>query len=267
MIKLFSSFLSTLVSYRSVIWALAVRNFQNRFIGTGAGALWTIVHPLATVLVFWLVFSLGFKAQGPNGIPFVLYFMTGFLPWSFFSEALTATTNAVVGNRHLVKKMVFPTQTLPLVEILGSTFGHLILLAFTIALLLIHGIIPGWGVLQLVYAYFCAVVLILGLGWALAAVNVFHRDIGQSLPTVMGFWFWATPIVWDVSMLPESWRPLLNLNPAYHFVESYRAALLYHRPVWQDFTQLSVFWVMALILGLCGAYVFRRLKPDFADVM
>ncbi len=267
MINQIRGFLATLISYRRVIWVLAVRNFQARFVGTGIGVVWTILNPLATVLVFWLVFSLGFKAQGPSGLPFVLYFMTGLLPWSFFSEALTATTNAIVANQHLVKKMVFPTQTLPVVEIIGATFGHLILLFFTMALLLMHGIMPGWGALQLVYGYLCAVVLILGLGWALAAINVFHRDIGQSLSTVMSFWFWATPIVWDVNMLPERWRPLLNLNPAYHVVESYRAALLYDRPVWQDFAQLSIFWVMALILGLCGAYVFRRLKPEFADVM
>ena len=267
MIRHFLTFLSRLFDYRRVIWALAVRNFQARFAGTGAGVLWTILNPLATVLVFWLVFSLGFKAQGPHGIPFVLYFMTAYLPWNFFAEALTATTNTLVANQHLVKKMVFPTQTLPVVEILGLTFGHLLLLFFTLALLLMHGIIPGWSALQLIYAYLCAVVLILGLGWALAAINVFHRDVGQSLSTVVGFWFWATPVVWDVSMLPESWRPLLNLNPAYHVVESYRAALLYDRPVWHDFTQLSAFWVMAVVFGLCGAYVFRRLKPEFADVI
>ncbi len=145
MINQIRGFLATLISYRRVIWVLAVRNFQARFVGTGIGVVWTILNPLATVLVFWLVFSLGFKAQGPSGLPFVLYFMTGLLPWSFFSEALTATTNAIVANQHLVKKMVFPTQTLPVVEIIGATFGHLILLFFTMALLLMHGIMPGWG--------------------------------------------------------------------------------------------------------------------------
>jgi lipopolysaccharide transport system permease protein/teichoic acid transport system permease protein len=193
--------------------------------------------------------------------------MTAFLPWSFFTEALTASTNVVVGNRHLVKKMVFPTETLPVVEILASTAGHVIMLIFTIALLLIYGIVPGWAVIQLVYAYICAVVLALGLGWLFAAVNVFHRDVGQTLNMVLNFWFWATPIVWSVDMLPEDWRPVMNLNPAYHIVESYRSALLYDRPVTHDLTQLSLFWVIALLLALCGAYVFRRLKPEFADVM
>lgn len=261
------SFGRKLVAHRVAILGLARRNFKTRFVGTGGGLIWSIVLPLATVFSYWMVFSLGLKVKGPNGIPFVVYFMTAFLPWSFFTEALAASTNTVVGNSHLVKKIVFPTETLPLVEILSSTFGHLIFLALTIALLLFHGIVPGWGLLQLVYAYLCVVVLALGFGWLLSAVNVFHRDVGQSLSVLLSFWFWATPIIWSADMLPERWRPLMDFNPAYHIVESYRDALLYDRPVWHDLTQLALFWLMALIIGFFGAYIFRRLKPEFADVI
>lgn len=261
------SFCRKLITYRVAILSLAVRSFQSRFVGTGGGVIWSIMNPLTTVFIYWMVFSLGLKLKGPDGIPFVVYFMTAFLPWCFFTDALATATNVIVGNRHLVKKMVFPTETLPLVEILASTIGHLALLAFTIGLLLMYGIVPGWGGLQLVYAYLCAVVLALGLGWLLSAANVFHRDVGQSLNMILNFWFWATPIVWSADMLPDDLRPLLNMNPAYHIVESYRAALLYDRPVWHDLTQLSLFWVMAVVLGLFGAYVFQRLKPEFADMM
>ena len=260
-------FLSSSIRRRNIIWALAVRSFQNRFIGTGAGIAWCVMSPLATVLVYWLVFSLGFKATGPKGIPFAVYFMSAFLPWMFVSEALSSSVGAVVANRHLVKKMVFPTEVLPVVEILASTFAHLILLIFTILLLLVHGVVPGWWSLQIVYAYLCAVSLSLAIGWLLAAVNVFHRDVGPSLTTALNFWFWSTPIVWSVDMLPERWLPLLNLNPMLHIVESYRAALLYDRPVWSDASQPLVFWVLVLLLGISGAYVFRRLKPEFADML
>lgn len=260
-------FCRKLIDYRVAILSLVKRSFQARFVGTGAGVIWIVAQPLATVFAYWMVFSLGFKAKGPDGIPFVVYFMTAFLPWCFFTEALTSSANVVVGNRHLVKKMVFPTETLPLVEILASTAGHLVLLTFTVTMLLLYGIIPGWGILQLAYAYICIVVLALGLGWLFAALNVFHRDIVQSLNIAMTYWFWATPIVWTIDMLPESWRPLMNFNPAYHIVESYRAALLYDKPVSNDLAQLSLFWTMTLLLGFCGAYVFRRLKPEFADMM
>lgn len=261
------AFGSKLITYRVAILSLAKRSFQVRFVGTGGGVIWSVAHPLATVFAYWLVFSLGFKAKGPDGIPFVVYFMTAFLPWCFLSEVLNASANVVVGNRHLVKKMVFPTETLPLVEILASTVGHLVMLGFTASLLLLYGIAPGWGILQLAYAYLCIVMLALGLGWLFAALNVFYRDVGQSLNIAMSYWFWATPIVWSVDMLPESWRPLMNLNPAYHIVESYRAALLYDQPVSNDLAQLFLFWTMAMLLCFCGAYVFRRLKPEFADMM
>jgi ABC-type polysaccharide/polyol phosphate export permease len=256
-----------LITYRVAIFGLAGRSFKSRFVGTGGGLIWSIVLPLATVFSYWMVFSLGFKAKGPNGIPFDVYFMTAFLPWSFLTDALNASTNSVVGNRHLVKKMVFPTEALPLVEIISSTFGHLIFLVLTLVLLLLHGFVPGWGMLQLAYAYLCTVALALGLGWLLAALNVFHRDIGQSLSVILSFWFWATPIVWSVEMLPANWRLFLNFNPAYHIVESYRDALLYDKPVWQDLSQQYIFWITVLMLGLFGGYVFRRLKPEFADVL
>lgn len=252
---------------RRIIWAMAVRSFQNRFIGTGFGAAWSLISPLAMVLIYWIVFSLGFKAKGPDGIPYAVYFMTAFLPWSFVSEALSISVGTVVANRHLVKKMVFPTEILPVVEILAATFAHLILFGFTILLLLAHGRIPnGWSV-QVVYAYGCAAALSLAIGWLLAAVNVFHRDVAPTLATLLSFWFWLTPIAWSVDMLPARWERWLALNPMLHVVESYRDALLYGRPVWSDARQIAIFWMMVLGFGLCSGYVFRRLKPEFADMM
>lgn len=262
-----ATFGKKLFAYRRAIVSLAVRSLQSRYIGTGGGMIWSIVQPLATVFVFWIVFSIGFKAQGPKGAPFVLYFMTAFLPWHFVNEVLNASANTVIANRHLVKKMVFPTETLPIVEIMAATVGHLILLILTILLLLIHGITPGWGILQIGYAYLCTVVLSLGLGWLLAATNVFHRDINQSLVTLLNFWFWMTPIVWSLEMVPEKWQPLLMFNPMFHVVESYRNALLYNNPIWSDTTQLLIFWAIALLIGIGGASIFRRLKPEFADAL
>jgi lipopolysaccharide transport system permease protein/teichoic acid transport system permease protein len=193
--------------------------------------------------------------------------MPGFLAWNFVSEALTSSVGAVVANRHLVKKMVFPTEILPMVEILASTFTHAILLGFTILLLLAYGVVPGFWSVQILYAYFCAVTLSLGLGWLLSAINVFHRDVALFLATVLNVWFWMTPIVWSADMLPESWRPFLKLNPMFHIVESYRGSLLYGRPVWSDASQLLLFWILVVLLGTGGSHVFRRLKPEFPDLL
>jgi lipopolysaccharide transport system permease protein/teichoic acid transport system permease protein len=257
----------TMIASRRVMLSLAVRGFQSRYIGTGGGMIWSIVHPLATVFIFWIVFSLGFKSEGPKGIPFLLYFMTAFLPWHFVNEVLSSSANTVVANRHLATKMVFPTETLPIVEIMIATAGHLILLAFTILLLFLHGEIPGLEGLQIIYAYLCAVALSLGLSWFLAAMNVFHRDVSQSLATLLNFWFWMTPIVWSVDMVPERWQPFLMLNPMLHVIESYRGALLYASPLWSDMPQVLTFWAIVCFVGVGGAYVFLRLKPEFADVL
>jgi len=259
--------LKRIVHYRRSIASLAIRIFQTKFIGTGIGPLWMILQPLATILVFWMVFSLGFKAVGPHGSSFVAYFISAYLPWSYLTETLNSSTNTLLANRHLVKKMVFPTETLPLVEILAASFGHLVLLVITLIFLWLTGTPPSWRLAQLPYAYACLVCLALGLSWLLSAINVFHRDVGQSLAVVLNFWFWATPVVWSVDMLPLAWKPLLNFNPAYHIIEGYRSALLASTSLWDDPTQALAFWSLTISIGAMGAYVFRRLKPQFADVI
>jgi lipopolysaccharide transport system permease protein/teichoic acid transport system permease protein len=263
----FIPFLASSIQQRRIILALALRSFHSRFIGTWFGAAWSVISPLVTVLVYWVVFSFGFKATGPQNTPFVVYFMPGFLAWSFVTEALINSASSIVGSRHLVKKMVFPTEILPIVEIVASTFTHLILMGFTILLLLGHGVIPGIWSIQLLYAYFCAATLTLGLGWILSAVNVFHRDVALLLTTVLNVWFWMTPIVWSVDMVPESWQPFLTLNPMFHVMEAYRVSLIYDRPVWSDVSHLIPFWGLVALLLVGGGYVFRRLKPEFADLL
>lgn len=260
-------FLETTISYRGAIWTLAIKSFQSRFVGTGGGLLWSLVQPLATVFVFWLVFSLGFKATGPGGTSFVSYFLTGFLPWTLFSESLTAAANSVVSNRHLVKRMAFPTETLPLTEVLSSSLGHAILLPIVIGIVWLQGLVPNWHVVQVLYGYGCVSVLALALGWLVAALNVIHRDVGQSLTVILNLGFWLTPVVWSTEMVPEKWRVILVLNPMSYAIEVYRSALLYQRPIWQDPVSTLVFWAGSLLLLAFGAFVFRRLKPQFPDLV
>jgi len=260
-------FIKTVFTYRYVLLSLAVRSFNGRYIGSGGGVLWSILQPLFYVLLYWLVFSVGFKAKGPENIPFVLYFMCAFLPWHFLSQILSGCLVSVLVNQHLSKKIVFPTETLPIVEIAVATISHLILLSFTVILLLLHGYHLGLFATQILYGYICVFFLSLGLGWILAATNVFYRDIGQSLETILNFWFWSTPIVWSIDMIPENWRHLMLFNPMFHIVETYRASLLYNRAAWVELNQLFVFWGIVFAFGLIGATIYRRLKPEFAEVL
>ena len=261
------AFIFKLYRYRGVIWAMAVRDLAARYVGSFGGILWTVVHPLATVIIYWFVFSVGFKARGPAGMPFVLYFLSGFVPWLLFSEVLNSSINAVTANAQLVKKTVFPSEILPLVHLTSATFTHLVLLAVLCFLVRYYGYGPTLSTIYTVYYFGALTCFLLGLSWLFGSLQVFHRDLGQGMSVVLSLWFWLTPIVWSVEVIPAQYRSILEYNPIYYIVEGYRASLTTDQVVWINWRGGLRFWAVTGPIFLLGAYVFRRLKPDFADVL
>ncbi len=261
------SFLRNIYEYRSAISSMVRRELAVRYVGTMGGPLWVILQPIATVIVFWFVFSIGFKAQGASKTSFILYFLSGYLPWLLFSEALNASIQSIVGNSHLVKKTIFPTEILPLIHLAASSCTHLILLVCTMVAILAHGMSLHVTFFQIIYYYSALACLALGLAWMLAALQVFHRDVGQVMAVVLNLWFWATPIVWNREIMPQQYDWIINYNPVYYIVEGYRQSLLYGIPMWNDPDSALRFWVMAIPIFLLGVHVFGRLKAEFADVL
>lgn len=262
-----SSILRNIYGYRGAISSMVRRELAVRYVGTMGGPLWVILQPIATVIVFWFVFSIGFKAQGPSNTSFILYFLSGYLPWLLFSEGLNASIQSIVGNSHLVKKTIFPTETLPLVHLVASSFTHLILLVCTVVAILAHGMSLHVTFFQIIYYYIALVCLALGLAWLLAALQVFHRDVGQVMAVVLNLWFWATPIVWNREIMPQQYDWVINYNPVYYLVEGYRESLLYGIPMWNDPESTFRFWCIAVPTLFLGIHVFGRLKAEFADVL
>ena len=261
------SFVSKLFRYKEVIWAMAVRDVAGRYAGTVGGIIWAIVHPLATVIIYWFVFSVGFKARGPAGMPFVLYFVSGLVPWVFFSEVFGANIQAVTANTQLVKKMVFPVEILPIVNFISGSFVHLIMLIILVFLACIYGHVPSLAAIQVVYYYASLGCFLLGVSWLFASLQVFYRDISQVMNVVIGLWFWLTPIVWSPEIIPPQYMRVLEYNPIYYIIEGYRAALITGRPLMMDWSRNLQFWSVTGPILLLGACVFRKLKGDFADVL
>lgn len=253
---------------RRTIRALARRDVLSRYSGTLFRGAWELANPVLTLLVFWFVFSVAFKAKGPAGIPFIIYFVTGYVPWLFFSEGLTRGTQGVVAHSFLVKKMVFPSELLPFVYLTGGAVNHALLLLLAFVVLLFNGVTISWHWLQIVY-YFCTLCAILvGLQWLLSAINVFNRDLGQGVGIMLNVWFWITPVVWVADgVVPGQYQWLMSANPLGYVIEGYRGALLYQQPFWTHWLQGIYVWGLALAFALIGATVFRRLKPHFGDVL
>ncbi len=259
-----------LVRKRGVIFQLARQDFHNRYVGSMLGLVWTFIQPLVMALILWAVFSLAFKAHSVRGVPFVLWLLAGLAVWNFFAEALTLATGVFQEYAFLVKKVKFGIAVLPLVKILSSLAVHGIFMLIVMGILLAYGIPASWAWLQIPYYLLALAVLLQGLGWITASLNVFVRDVGYIVNILLQFGFWLTPIFWDLGMIPEPYQKLvavLRLNPLAYVVEGYRASLLGGAPFWTDPAGAICFWGVALALLCAGAVIFRRLKPHFADVL
>lgn len=261
-----AAFILKLYRYRSVIWAMAKHDVAARYVGTIGGVLWAVLHPALMVVIYWFVFAMGFKAQGPAGMPFVLYFVSGLVPWLFFSEVLVSSMNSVTANASLIKKTVFPSEILPVIQFISGSFTHVVLFAILCLLAWIYGYGPKMTVIQIVYYYGALGCFLLGLSWLVGSLQVFHRDLGQAMSAVLNLWFWSTPIVWSSALMPPRLRLIVELNPLYYVVDGYRS-LMTGVPFWLHWREALFFWSVAGPVLLLGGYVFRRLKPDFADVL
>jgi ABC-type polysaccharide/polyol phosphate export permease len=261
------AFVFKLYRYRGVIWVMAKHDLAARYVGTIGGPFWAIFHPLATVVVYWAVFSLGFKATGPSGMPFVVYFVCGLVPWLLFNNTIIANVSAVTARPHLVKKIVFPTEVLPIVNLVSEAFTHVAMLVILLGVISYYGYKPSPYFLQTAYYFFALCFFVVGLSWILSSLQVFHRDIGQGMTMLLNFWFWLTPIVWTNEMVPEEYRWALQLNPVAYVVEGYRQSLLHQQAAWTNLNAGVCYWLTAAVVLIVGAYVFRRLKPEFADVL
>src|SRR6266702_6798577 len=162
-LKMFLGFLSELLSKRHIILELTKRDFKQKYLGSYLGMLWAFVHPFIYIMILWFVFQVGFKSAPMDNFPFILWMMTGLIPWFFFSECLATATNAILDNSFLVKKVVFSMGMLPLVKILSSLIIHLFFIAVIFLMFAAYGHLPSIYNLQVFYYLFAMMVLLLGL--------------------------------------------------------------------------------------------------------
>ena len=267
MIKSLFSFIQLAFGQRSLILAMAKREVAAQNVGSLLGFIWTFIHPLVLIFVFWFVFSVGFKVKPMSDVPFVVWLTAGMAPWFLFSQIVTASVGTVIANANLIKKTVFPSEILPVVNVASTLVTHLVFLVLLFFLLVFQQISFSMYALQFIYYLFCLCVLTLGIGWIVSALNVFLRDIGQLVGGVIQVGFWATPIFWDIQIMPLKAQLILKLNPMFYIVQGYRDSFIYQRGFWHYPYLTLYFWTVTLFILVVGIVVFKRLKPQFADVL
>lgn len=261
-------FITESMKLRGLIFNLAKKDFTTRYVGSFFGVFWALVTPITTIAVYWFVFEKGLRATSPmEGIPFIIWFIVGIVPWMFFAEAWSGATNSMFEYSYLVKKVVFKVSVLPIVKILSSIFIHLFFIGIVIVILWFYGFEPSIYYVQFFYYTFCLVVLLTGLSWITASIIPFFRDTGQFVAILLQFGMWLTPIAWPTTMLSERTAELFKLNPIYYIVEGYRDTFINHVWFFHRYNQTIYFWLITLVVLLVGVFVFKKLKPHFSDVL
>lgn len=253
---------------RHLIWSMARRDMFGRYKGTVGGALWAVINPLLLISVYTFLFAFVLRVRfGAAGrlSDFAFYFICGWLPWMAFSDAVLRAQSVISENVNLVKRVVFPVEILPVNLTLSALLTSLIGLGIFLVALLLSGQPLHATLLLLPVVLVFQVALTLGLGWFLASLGVFVRDVGQILGVVMTMWFFLTPIVYPETAVTPSIRSFYVLNPFFHIVKAYRALVLEGvLPGGTTLAAMAGFGVAAFFLGYAW---FRKTQKAFADVL
>lgn len=249
--------------YRELLWVLILRDIKVRYKQTVLGAAWVILRPLLGTAVFTLVFGMLVRVPS-DGYPYAVFVYSALLPWNFFSGAVGAAGNSLVGSSGLISKVYFPRLIIPMASVGSGIVDLAVSSLFLLALLPLFGV--GWGVTLLAVPLLALAVvfLALGVGTLFSALIVSYRDFSAVLTFLLQFWMFATPVVYPSSLVPERLRFLLHLNPMAALVEGFRSAFL-GRPF--DVVGLSVSVALAAIAFAAGVAYFEKVEGRFADII
>ncbi len=251
-----------------LIISLTKRELAARYKGSALGIVWAILTPVVMIAIFTIIFAGIFKARfgaRSSQWDYALYLFCGLLPWNAFQETLNQSATAIVGRANLVKRVVFPLETLPVAQTLASLAHQLF---GTVALLL--GIVVIRHELHATIFYLPVLLLpqfiaTLGAAWLLASLGVFIRDIVQGISLVLMAWMFLTPIIYPETIVPPAYAPFINANPFTALIRSYRRIIL--EGAAPDWRGLAFFSSFALVTFIFGYWWFARTRKNFADVV
>jgi lipopolysaccharide transport system permease protein len=249
---------------RELLYFLIWRDVKVRYKQTILGAAWAILQPLLTMVVFSIFFG---KLAGmpSDGVPYPLFAYVALVPWTFFANGLTLSSNSLVSNQTLLRKVYFPRLVIPISAVASGLIDFGIAFVVLLALAARYGVAPTAHMLWLPAFVLLALVTALGVGLWFAALNVLYRDIQYVVPFLVQVWLYATPIVYPSSLVPERWRTLYAINPMVGVVEGFRWALLGTGAGPGPMIVVSSLAALATLIG--GLFFFRRMEKSFSDVV
>lgn len=252
--------------YKDFIINSIKRDFKSRYQTSMLGATWLVLQPLSMIIVYTVIFSEVMKARMPNNsgaFAYSIYLCAGLLTWGLFSELLSRLINIFVDNGNYLKKINFPRICLPIISIGVAFLNFLIIFSLYIIFLITTDNFPGLVIFYVIPLLMIQVVFTFGLGLTLGVLNVFFRDIGQFMGILLQFWFWFTPVIYLISIIPEWARKWLYLNPMTGLITGYQNIFVYHEV--PDWSGLIIITILAVGFSFIGYYLYHKHSGEMVD--
>ncbi|MBK7607825.1 MAG: ABC transporter permease [Saprospiraceae bacterium] len=250
--------------FRELFYILSWRDLKVRYKQTALGVAWSVIRPVLTTIIFYVVFNRIAKLPTPGTAPYMLMIFAGMVPWQFFSNALSEASNSLVGNSNLISKVYFPRMIIPASSVITSMVDLLISLGIMVIMFIIYQFLPGWHVIFLPVFILIAFIASFGIGLYITALNVKYRDFRYIIPFIIQFGLYVTPVGFSSSVVPAEYRLLYALNPMVGVIDGFRWCLLGEQMYWPGFWISMAVCVLFLWVGVRH---FRKTEKSFADII
>ncbi len=251
--------------FRGLFYFLSWRDILVRYKQTAIGIAWSIIRPLVTMVIFTIIF--GKLAKLPDGgVPYVLLVCAGMLPWQFFANAFSEASNSLVANSSMLSKVYFPRLIIPASSVIVALIDFCISLGILIVLMIWYRFVPGPQIVFMPLFLLLAIIVTLGAGFWIAALNVKYRDFRYVVPFIVQFGLYISPVGFTSSVIPEKLRLIYSLNPMVGVIDGFRWSIFGGNcPI--DFTGFTISVVLSVLLFIYGLYFFRKMERSFADII
>ncbi|HEY6360211.1 MAG TPA: ABC transporter permease [Vicinamibacterales bacterium] len=258
--------LRQLLRYRALIGSLVARELKARYRGSVLGFFWSFVNPLLSLLVYTFVFTVVMPGIRPQTLePYALFMFCGLLPWTWFSSSLLEASNVLIAGGNLIRKVLFPAEVLPLVTVISGLVHFCYGLPILAVFLVYYGVpVEPLDLLWFPVIVFAQLVLTAGLAMLVSALTVHFRDVRDLLHNLLTLWFFATPIIYPLAIVPVDVQPLLDLNPFTHLAVSYQEVLFVPGPFTQAW-RVAAAGAAAVVAFIAGYSVFDRLRDTLVE--
>ncbi|MDD1696566.1 MAG: ABC transporter permease [Methanoregula sp.] len=258
----------SIFKYRGLIWNFIKRDISSKYVGSLLGLYWSVINPIITLLVYIIVFGVFLNVRLPGSTSvwdYALYFAAGFLPWLAFQDSVSRASRSIIDNKNYIKKVPFPSEIFPIYTTLSEFVNLFVGIGIYLILFLLLKGLPTVYILLLPLAIVLQLIFTLSLAFFLSSGAVFFRDIPTMLGPLFMIWFWATPIVYTLNLIPEGYQWIMKLNPAYYMIEIYRDALFYGKL--PEIEILVPFLIFSVVMFAVSILFFRKTKRGFGELL